>query len=117
MDAIPELIFNTGEDWAEVMQTLEGFEDAMRFCSPTHITAWDPVAQRRAWRVEFATQVAGGLLATAGDLVFGGNGTGIFSAYDARDGRKLWESKVGIGIIAAPVTYRVDGDYAFVSLT
>jgi quinohemoprotein ethanol dehydrogenase len=52
----------------------------------------------------------GGLLATAGDLLFQGDGTGYFRAYDARDGTKLWESQVGIGIIAAPISYSIDGE-------
>ncbi|MFP8880888.1 MAG: PQQ-dependent dehydrogenase, methanol/ethanol family, partial [Myxococcota bacterium] len=35
--------FNTGEDWGEMTKSFEGFEDALRTCSPTNITAWDPV--------------------------------------------------------------------------
>ena len=30
-------------------------------------------------------------------------------AYDARDGKKLWEAPTGTGVVAAPVTYLVDG--------
>jgi len=102
--------FNTGEDWAKMTKTFEGFENAGRMCSPTDITAWDPVAKRAAWRVERDTEVPGGLLATASDLLFQGDGTGFFRAYDARDGSLLWESRVGIGIIAAPISYAIDGE-------
>jgi quinohemoprotein ethanol dehydrogenase len=49
------------------------------------------------------------VLATAGNLVFQGTGDGRLVAYRATDGAKLWESKVGIGIIAAPVTFELDG--------
>ncbi len=102
--------FNTGEDWTEVTKGVEGFIDAGRVCSPTDITAWDPVRKQAAWRVDRDTEVPGGLLATAGDLLFQGDGTGFFRAYDARDGTKLWESRVGIGIIAAPISYAIDGE-------
>jgi PQQ-dependent dehydrogenase (methanol/ethanol family) len=102
--------FNTGEDWTQVSASIEGFESAARFCSPTHITAWDPVNQRQVWRADHDTMVPGGLLATAGDLLFGGNGTGVFSAYDARDGNVLWKDETSIGIIGSPVSYAVDGE-------
>jgi len=102
--------FNTGEDWAEMTKSLEGFENALHLCSPTEITAWDPVEQRAVWRIDRDTEVAGGLLVTAGDVLFQGDGTGFFRAYDARSGAKLWESEVGIGIIAAPISYAIDGE-------
>jgi len=102
--------FNTGEDWGEFSKQLEGYHDALRVCAPTHITAWDPVAQKRVWRVEHDSQVPGGLLSTAGDLVFQGNGSGVFAAYDATDGRRLWEAATRVGVMAPPVTYEVDGE-------
>ena len=52
----------------------------------------------------------GGLLSTAGGLLFQGTGQGKFIAYEARGGRKLWEFDAQTGIIAAPVTYEVDGE-------
>jgi PQQ-dependent dehydrogenase (methanol/ethanol family) len=102
--------FNTGEDWAALSETFEGFEDALRFCAPTHITAWDPVTRRQAWRVEHRSQVPGGVVSTAGGLLFQGNGSGVFAAYDAKNGRRLWETSVGIGMMAPPVTYAVAGE-------
>jgi quinohemoprotein ethanol dehydrogenase len=74
-----------------------------------HLLAWDPVAQREAWRVPYPTPWNGGTLATAGNLVFQGTATGRFAAYRATDGKKLFEAPAGTGIIAAPMTYRVDG--------
>ncbi|MPZ19832.1 MAG: PQQ-binding-like beta-propeller repeat protein [Luteitalea sp.] len=50
----------------------------------------------------------GGVLSTAGGLVFAGNNT-IFYALDAHTGRELWSSSLGGRIIAAPVTFEVDG--------
>ncbi len=73
------------------------------------LLAWDPVAQREAWRVEQVSPWNGGTLTSAGNLVFQGTADGRFIAYAAGTGEKLWESPVGTGIVAAPVTYEVDG--------
>lgn len=73
------------------------------------LLAWDPVNQREAWRVENVSPWNGGTLTTAGNLVFQGTADGRFIAYDARDGKKLWETPTGTGVIAAPSTYMVDG--------
>ena len=44
-----------------------------------------------------------------GNLVFQGTADGRFLAFNAQNGEQLWESPVGSGIVAAPVTYEVDG--------
>jgi quinohemoprotein ethanol dehydrogenase len=72
------------------------------------LIAWDPVARREAWRVEQVSPWNGGTLTTAGNLVFQGTADGRFVAYDARTGASLWESPVGTGIVAAPVSYELD---------
>jgi quinohemoprotein ethanol dehydrogenase len=53
--------------------------------------------------------VGGGTLTTAGNLVFQGTDTGYLVAYRADTGAKVWEKDVGIGIMAAPATYSIDG--------
>lgn len=73
------------------------------------LLAWDPVRQRAAWRAPYPVLEGGGVLATAGDLVFQGRADGMFVAYRATDGTKLWEFDAGTGIMAPPVTYVVDG--------
>jgi PQQ-dependent dehydrogenase (methanol/ethanol family) len=73
------------------------------------LIAWDPVAQKERWRVEHVSPWNGGTLTTAGNLVFQGTADGRFIAFDARDGKKLWETPVGTGVVAAPATYTVDG--------
>jgi quinohemoprotein ethanol dehydrogenase len=73
------------------------------------LVAWDPVNQRAAWRVGYPTTEGGGVLATAGNLVFQGHADGSFVAYRASDGAQLWQFDAGTGIIAPPVTYSVDG--------
>ncbi len=73
------------------------------------LVAWDPVAGKQRWSVPMAMPWNGGVLATAGDLVFQGNGTGEFAAYASDTGRKLWSSDLGTGIVAPPITYRIKG--------
>ncbi len=73
------------------------------------LIAWDPVAQKEVWRHEHVSPWNGGTLSTAGNLVFQGTADGRFVAYDAKSGAKLWETAVGTGVVAAPVSYEVDG--------
>ncbi|MBW2316614.1 MAG: PQQ-dependent dehydrogenase, methanol/ethanol family [Deltaproteobacteria bacterium] len=94
--------FNTGSDFA-VFATLT------REVVSGHLLAWDPVNQKEAWRHPYAMPWNGGTLTTAGNLVFQGTADGRFLALRADDGQKLWEAHAGSGVIAAPVTYAVDG--------
>jgi quinohemoprotein ethanol dehydrogenase len=73
------------------------------------LIAWDPVAQRARWKVQHAALWNGGVMSTAGSLVFQGTAGGDFSAYDAATGVRLWSFSAGLGIIASPSTYAVDG--------
>jgi PQQ-dependent dehydrogenase (methanol/ethanol family) len=73
------------------------------------LLAWNPVTQKEAWRVELGMPNNGGTLATAGDLVFQGSAKKEFSAYDATDGKRLWSTPVQTGVVAAPMTYAIDG--------
>ncbi|MBT8427004.1 MAG: PQQ-dependent dehydrogenase, methanol/ethanol family [Erythrobacter sp.] len=74
------------------------------------LVAWDPVAQEPRWTVEHPGPWNGGLLATGGGLVFQGNSGSEFSAYDAKDGSKLWGFPAQTGIVAPPMTYTVNGE-------
>ncbi|MFO1220406.1 MAG: PQQ-dependent dehydrogenase, methanol/ethanol family [Burkholderiaceae bacterium] len=62
-----------------------------------------------AWKVDTEQPLIGGVLATAGDLVFNGEGNGLFSAFDAASGKKLWEFQCGAGVNAPAVSYTVGG--------
>jgi quinohemoprotein ethanol dehydrogenase len=68
------------------------------------------VSQKQAWRVTHDHPVSGGVLSTAGGLVFQGHGGGVFAAYAAESGERLWHSDIGIGVMAPPVTYAVKGE-------
>lgn len=73
------------------------------------LTAWDPVKKKEAWRYEHISPWNGGTLSTAGNLVFQGTADARLMAFNAQTGVPLWESPMGTGVIAAPVTYEVDG--------
>jgi quinohemoprotein ethanol dehydrogenase len=69
--------------------------------------AWDPVANKQAWRIPF--QASGGALSTAGQLIFVGNSAGKFFALDPVSGKTLWESQLLPGGVATPISYELDG--------
>lgn len=74
------------------------------------LIAWDPVKQKAAWEVPYVTIFNGGTLSTAGNLVFEGSADGRVIAYAADTGKKLWEQPAASGVMAAPITYSVDGE-------
>jgi PQQ-dependent dehydrogenase (methanol/ethanol family) len=74
------------------------------------IIAWDPVQRKEVWRYQHALPWNGGMLATAGNLVFQGNSVGDFAAYRADTGEKLWSTSAQTGIVASPVTYEIEGE-------
>ena len=73
------------------------------------LIAWDPVLQKAAWKVPHEHIWNGGVLATAGDVVFQGAADGKLSAYDARAGRRLWSFDARMGLIAAPMSWSSGG--------
>jgi quinohemoprotein ethanol dehydrogenase len=74
------------------------------------LVAFDPVAGKVRWSVPQATPTNGGTLATAGNLVFQGTALGNFCAYAADTGKRLWSFDAQSGILAAPMTYALDGE-------
>jgi quinohemoprotein ethanol dehydrogenase len=73
------------------------------------LLAWDPVKQHEVWRIPLPQVESGGVLATAGNLIFQGRSDGVFCVYRATDGKKLWQFDAGTGIMAPPVTYLLNG--------
>lgn len=94
--------WNTGTDFA----VITAFP---RSAASGHLLAWDPIKQREVWRVPYKSLWNGGTLTTAGNLVFEGTADGRFVAYRADTGAKLWEAPAGTGVVAAPITYAIDG--------
>ncbi len=74
------------------------------------LLAWDPVRRREAWRVPHVTGFNGGTLSAGRNLVFAGSADGQFSAYRASDGARLWQSPVGTGVMAGPISYEIGGE-------
>ena len=75
-----------------------------------HLLAWDPGSQKEVWRVPQSSMWNGGVLATAGGLVFQGSGDGHLYAYRAETGERLWQAPAGSGVVAPPITYELDGE-------
>lgn len=61
------------------------------------------------WQYKADLPMVGGVLATAGDLVFTGEMNGHLDAFHARTGQKLWDFNLGVAVGAPPITYRVGG--------
>ena len=62
-----------------------------------------------AWGVQTEQPLIGGVLATAGNLVFNGEANGWFKAFDAANGKELWRYNCGAGVNAPAVSYMVNG--------
>jgi alcohol dehydrogenase (cytochrome c)/quinohemoprotein ethanol dehydrogenase len=75
-----------------------------------YLLAWDPVAQKEVWRSGYVGPWNGGIVTTAGNLVIQGDATGHLNAYRADTGEKLWSIDVQSPIMAAPVSYEVNGE-------
>lgn len=73
------------------------------------LSAIDVTTGAVSWRRKVEQPMVGGVLATAGDLVFTGEGNGDFAAYNAYDGRRLWGHQGEYGVNAPPVSYLVKG--------
>lgn len=80
------------------------------------VTAVDVTTGKVVAKQETTYPMLGGVLATAGDLVFVGYPEGAFVALDAETLKELWRFETGGGINAPPITYKVDGKQ-YVALT
>ena len=75
-----------------------------------NITAIDVPRGRIAWQVRTGQPMVGGSVATAGGLVFAGEGNGWFRAYDASTGKRLWGYQARYGVNAPPISFELDGE-------
>ena len=81
------------------------------------LVAIDPVTQKTRWSVALPGLYNGGVLATAGRLVFQGRAAGTFDAYDAERGTRLWSFAAQAGVMAPPISYALDGKQYVTVLT
>lgn len=102
--------YNIGVDVAATTLPLDRkVIDSARKSMKGYLTAWDPVKQRLAWQIPQEAHANGGILSTAGDLLFQGGAPGIFWAYDAKNGKRLWSFDAQSGVLASPVTWSKKG--------
>ena len=100
--------WNTASDWS-----LSAFPDDPEAAAEAgamvfgRLIGWDPVMQKAQWTVERPLPWGGGLLATAGNLIFQGMPDGKFLALGAESGEQLWSFDAQTGVVAAPMTYSI----------
>lgn len=74
------------------------------------LRAVDPATGKIAWEVKNYAPLWGGVLTTAGNLVFWGTPEGYLKAADAKTGKVVWEFQTGSGIVAPPITWKEGGE-------
>ena len=82
-----------------------------------YLKAFDPVKGEMAWQIPQSHFWNGGVLSTAGNLVFLGGAMGQFEAYNANDGERLWSFDTYSSIIASPISYLIEGKQYIAILT
>jgi quinohemoprotein ethanol dehydrogenase len=108
-----DMFWNPGIDWNSYTDTIYALLAKFGGALPPDrgfLKAWDPIRKKTVWEIEHPAFWNGGLLTTAGNLLFQGTGDGRFVAYAADTGSILWAVPTMVGIIAPPVTYEVDGE-------
>ncbi len=74
------------------------------------LKAFDPLTGETKWSVPIPHYWNGGVLGTAGGLVFQGDALGMFSAYDKETGERLWEFNTYTSMLAPPISFEIDGE-------
>ncbi len=106
-----EGVWNTGGDFfINALPSDAAMFKAVKSMMKGRLLAWDPVNQKQVWAVEHGGPWNGGVLSTAGGLVFQGTADAHFAAYDAATGDQKWKFFTQTGIVAAPITYELDGE-------
>jgi quinohemoprotein ethanol dehydrogenase len=104
--------FNLAIQFGNINQSATNLQPTNKTGITGRLKAWDPVARKVVWETPaFANnRPSGGVLATAGGLVFQGNGAGEeLRAYDAKTGQQLWSYKTQTAAYAPPITYELNG--------
>jgi len=74
------------------------------------LRAIDPATGKIVWEYQNKAPLWGGVLATAGNLVFTGTPEGYLKAFDAKTGKELWKFQTGSGVVGCPITWVQDGE-------
>jgi quinohemoprotein ethanol dehydrogenase len=107
--------WNTAVEMGRRNQMMEAMGDTPN--NQGYLNAFDPLTGEKAWMVEMDFPWNGGVLATAGNLVFQGDQAGNFTAYDSDTGEVVWQRPMYTSIIAPPMTYELDGQQHVAILT
>lgn len=97
-------------DDPELAKTLATMRQTIKTDLDGYLLAWDPVNQQARWRAQRAKAFNGGVMTTAGNLVFQGDANGEFAAYNAETGELLWQYDTYGGIVAAPSSFSINGE-------
>jgi len=105
-------VFNLGVDWISGAYLYDKPENKDLPKDIDHqLIAWNPVTQEPVWKSPMTGDGGAGVLATAGGLVFQGiSSKEQLVAYDAQTGEEVWHGDVQTGIVAAPISYELDGE-------
>ncbi|MEO8016637.1 MAG: PQQ-binding-like beta-propeller repeat protein [Pseudomonadota bacterium] len=89
--------------------------DASADAGKSALLAWDPAKQRAAWAQPTPGAYSGGVLSTAGDLVFQGEADGHITGYSAAEGRRVWAFYAATAALGAPISFAV-GKRQYISI-
>jgi len=74
------------------------------------LKAIDPATGKVVWEFRNKAPLWGGVLTTAGGLVFTGTPEGFLKAFDSKTGEELWSFQTGSGVVGSPITWDQDGE-------
>lgn len=74
------------------------------------LRAIDPISGKMVWEYKNNAPLWGGVMTTAGGLVFTGTPEGYLKAFDAKTGKELWKFQTGSGVVGCPITWEMDGE-------
>ena len=100
--------WNTGLEFGRLVQLL--LDNVADQPTPKgYLKAFDPLTGEDKWVVEIPHYWNGGVVSSAGGLVFQGDALGMLKAYDKDTGEVLWEFNTYTSMLAPPITYEIDG--------
>ena len=105
-----KLASNLGVDQGPLTPVDDNGKEVEAPKSTGSLLAWNPVTQKAAWRMQYDATNNGGVLTTAGNLVVQGTAAGNLAIYRADTGEMIWSAPAQSGIVAAPMSYEIDGE-------